>query len=71
MSKLSGDPYAEEFIRFLSMGADPDTFRKTSYDSIKSKGYFPTPGTPAAKYENIRRALKEWGFLSARKPIAP
>ncbi len=35
ISKLSGDPYAEEFIRFLSMGADPDTFRKTSYDSIK------------------------------------
>ena len=64
ISKLSGDPYAEEFIRFLSMGADPDTFSKTSYDSVKS-------GTPAATYENIRRALKEWGFQSARKPIAP
>ena len=60
--KLAGDPSAEEFIRFLSMGADPDTFDKTSYASIKS-------GTPAAIYENIRRALKEWGFQSARKKI--
>lgn len=60
--KLSGDPSAEEFIRFLSMGADVDTFSKTRYDSIKT-------GSPALIYENLRRALKEWGFQSARKQI--
>lgn len=60
--KLSGDAYAEEFIRFLSMGADPDTFARTNYASIKS-------GIPAATYNNINRALKEWGFQSARRPI--
>lgn len=62
VSKLAGDPNAEEFIRFLAMGADPDTFGKSSYDSIKS-------GSRASTYETIRRALREWGFQSARKPI--
>jgi hypothetical protein len=49
MSKLSGDPYAEEFIRILSMGADPDTFRKTSYESIKSKGVLSNSGHCSGK----------------------
>ncbi len=64
ISKLADDPSAEELIRFLAMGADPDTFSKTSYDSIKS-------GKPAEIYDNVHRGLKEWGFKSARKPIDP
>jgi hypothetical protein len=62
VAKLAGDPNAEEFIRFLAMGADPDSFGKSSYDSIKS-------GPRASAYEKIRRALREWGFQSARQPI--
>jgi hypothetical protein len=64
IAKLSGDPYAEELIRFFSMGADPDTFPSQSYDKIKS-------GVPAANYQNILRGLKDWGFRSARQPIDP
>jgi hypothetical protein len=69
VAKLSGVVNAEELIRFLAMGADPDTFAKAKYDDIKYSGYFPKPGTPADTYENLHRALKDWGFESARKPI--
>jgi hypothetical protein len=69
VAKLSGVPNAEEFIRFLAMGADPDTFAKSNYDAIKSKSFFPPPGSAPATYENIRRALREWGFRSARQRI--
>lgn len=69
ISKLSDVPNAEELITFLSLGANPDAFNKAGYGSIKSKDVLPTQGTPAATYENVRYALKQRGFHSARKPL--
>jgi hypothetical protein len=69
VSRLSGVDNAEELIRFAAMGADPDTFARTTYDAIKSRDYFPKDGTPAATYDNVHRALKGWGFRSARKAV--
>ena len=59
IAKLSGVPNAEELIAFLAMEANPD----------KKGSLLPLPGSRAAAYDNILRALKEWGFKTARQPI--